>query len=155
MRCIVCGTLLEENAEFCSECRAKQNINSDTTETKEKTETNSEPKICPVCGETMAADARFCPRCGKAMNGQPDATNIIYAAQIVPANTVHYSGMAIAGFILSFFFPILGLIFSCIGLNQCTSHGKRGKGLAVAGLVLNVLWFLYLIGLCISSCINA
>ena len=169
MRCIICGTTLEDNEEFCHECGARQNSGSEKTstssETKEETKTeeknansnsdsNAGTKICPVCGEKMSADTRFCPRCGKGMNGQENTTNIVYTAQVVPVNTVHYSGMAIAGFILSFFFPILGLIFSCVGLNQCTAHGKKGKGLAVAGLVLNLLWFLYLIGLAVTSCVG-
>lgn len=53
MRCIMCGTVLDENAEFCSECGAKQNTNSKKLETVEKTEEKSETKVCPVCGEVM------------------------------------------------------------------------------------------------------
>lgn len=49
------------------------------------------------------------------------------------------NGMAIAGFILSFFcgFP-LGLIFSIIGLTQAKKCNS-GKGLAIAGLIISIV----------------
>jgi hypothetical protein len=45
--------------------------------------------------------------------------------------------MAIAGFVLSFFCSILGLIFSIIGLNQIKQRGQGGRGLAIAGIVIS------------------
>ena len=38
------------------------------------------------------------------------------------------NGMAIAGFVCSFFFAILGLIFSCIGMKQCEERDEEGYG---------------------------
>jgi uncharacterized membrane protein len=49
--------------------------------------------------------------------------------------------MAIAGFILSFFCSILGLIFSIVGLNQIKQTGQGGRGLAIAGIVISVAGF--------------
>ncbi len=51
------------------------------------------------------------------------------------------SGMAIAGFVLSFFCGLLGLIFSVIGLNECkASNGAvGGGGLATAGIVISIV----------------
>lgn len=56
------------------------------------------------------------------------------------AHERRYSGMAIAGFVCSFFMPLLGIIFSAIGLNQ-TKHDKNldGRGLAMAGLIISVV----------------
>lgn len=50
------------------------------------------------------------------------------------------SGMAIAGFVLSFLCPLLGLIFSIIGMNEVkNSNGmKTGGGLALAGLIISI-----------------
>jgi type II secretory pathway pseudopilin PulG len=49
------------------------------------------------------------------------------------------SGWAIAGFVCSFFFGLLGLIFSIIGRNECMRSGGtiRGAGLALAGIIIS------------------
>jgi hypothetical protein len=51
------------------------------------------------------------------------------------------SGMAIAGFVLSFFCGLLGLIFSIMGRNECKrSNGSvGGAGLALAGIIISIL----------------
>jgi Tfp pilus assembly protein PilE len=50
------------------------------------------------------------------------------------------SGMAIAGFVLSFFCGLLGLIFSVIGRRECkNSNGLvKGEGLAIAGMAISI-----------------
>lgn len=63
-----------------------------------------------------------------------------------------YSGMAIAGFVCSvvglilfvlwgwpFLLGTLGVIFSAIGLSGTRNDGQRGKGLAIAGLIVGIL----------------
>lgn len=51
------------------------------------------------------------------------------------------SGMAIAGFVLSFFCGLLGLIFSLIGYNECRASDGRigGEGLALAGIIISII----------------
>jgi hypothetical protein len=49
------------------------------------------------------------------------------------------NSMAIAGFVLSFLIPILGLIFSWIALSQIKKSGEKGKGLATAGLIISII----------------
>lgn len=72
------------------------------------------------------------------------------------------SGLAIAGFVLgiiaivtsllpiinnlSFLLAILGLIFSIVGLVGVSRGKKRGKGIAIAALILNVLTFVFVLG---------
>jgi hypothetical protein len=68
-----------------------------------------------------------------------------------------WSNMAIAGFVcsvlgillllvppLAIVLSILGIVFSSIGLRQ-TRNGKRGRGLAIAGLVIGILPFFLLL----------
>ncbi|MBT1170569.1 DUF4854 domain-containing protein [Bifidobacterium sp. SO4] len=45
--------------------------------------------------------------------------------------------MAIAGFVCSFFVSLVGLILSIIGLNQIKKQGGKGKGFAIAGIVIS------------------
>lgn len=46
--------------------------------------------------------------------------------------------MAIAGFVCSFLIPLLGLIFSGIGLKTANKTGN-GRGLSIAGIVISIL----------------
>jgi len=68
-------------------------------------------------------------------------------AQVQPST----SGMAIAGFILSFFCGLLGLIFSIVAYNQIKkSNGAvTGGGLAVAGIIISILSMV--IGIALSA----
>jgi hypothetical protein len=57
----------------------------------------------------------------------------------------HWSGMAIAGFVISFFCGVLGLVFSIMGYRECKEGQGRvqGEGLAIAGMIISVLVLLY------------
>jgi len=66
-------------------------------------------------------------------------------------------GMAIAGFVCSLVFPLLGLIFSLVALSGMKKNrNDEGKGLATAGLVISIIFMslscLYLIGF--ASCLT-
>ena len=63
------------------------------------------------------------------------------------------SGMAIAGFVLSFFCSILGLIFSIIGYNECKdSNGEvTGEGLALAGIIISIVGMLLAIAIILGG----
>jgi hypothetical protein len=57
------------------------------------------------------------------------------------------NGFAVAGFILSLL-PLLGLIFSILGLSRSGKVGGKGRGLSIAGIVLSlVLGVVYSIGI--------
>ena len=49
-----------------------------------------------------------------------------------------WNGFAIAGFVLAFFCSILGVVFSAIALSQLNTRPQRGRGLAIAGLVISI-----------------
>lgn len=54
-----------------------------------------------------------------------------------------WNGMAIAGFVCSFFFSVIGLVLSIIGFTQINKTAKetgvepKGKGLALAGIIIS------------------
>ena len=85
--------------------------------------------FCKNCGKEIDDNAYVCPHCGV----KTDTDN-------KPVATNSTNGMAIAGFVLSFFIPILGLIFSIIGLKKA-SECNSGRGLAIAGIIISLLDF--------------
>ena len=85
--------------------------------------------FCKHCGREIDDKAIVCPYCGvQVANVQPQqsGTNVI----------------AIVGFIFAFIMPIVGLICSIIGRNKAYEYGGNGRGLATAGLVINIIWLL-------------
>jgi hypothetical protein len=50
--------------------------------------------------------------------------------------------MAILGLVFAFIFSPLGIIFSAIGLSQTKKRGEGGRGLAIAGLILSIVFLL-------------
>lgn len=130
-------------------------------------------KYCPNCGAPNPANARFCVRCGAAFGvpaataqahaqpqynpAQPQYTPAPAPAQpqyapVQAAQPVQSNGKATAGFVLSllsflglgitFVMPLLGIIFSGLGISRAKT-ANSGKGLAVAGLVLGILSFVW------------
>ena len=107
---------------------------------------------CPKCGTQLSDDSRFCYKCGAPITvnqndtiGQ-DAFAAPEAAGTAPAPTPVQQPVqtdassddgvyGLVGFILSFFFPVVGLILSIIGTTK-----KKNQGLAVAGVVLSIVF---------------
>jgi hypothetical protein len=63
------------------------------------------------------------------------------------------SGMAIAGFVLSFFCGLLGLIFSILGYNECKKQPGivTGEGFAVAGIIISICTMLISIAVALAN----
>ncbi len=103
----------------CSRC---QTINPDGSVT------------CASCGAPLMQMPGGYAAPGYPPPGQP----YVVMAPVMQTKT---SGMAIAGFVLSFLCPILGLIFSIIGNNEVkNSQGTvTGGGLAVAGIIISII----------------
>ena len=60
-----------------------------------------------------------------------------------PQQEPSWNGLAIAGFVCSFFFSVIGLVLSIIGFTQINKTAKetgvepKGKGLALAGIIIS------------------
>lgn len=125
MKCPNCNKEVPNTDIYCRYCSAhlgapKENLKSVPQPTKIET------KFCKSCGSQIPRQSFYCPNCSKLA----DRPVINYYR---PSN-----GMAIAGFILSFFIPILGLIFGCIG-NSRANEGASGKGLSIAAIVISIV----------------
>ena len=80
-----------------------------------------------------------------AAGGQP------YGAPMQPSSD-RFNVMAIVGFVLAFVVNIAGLVVSIIALSQIKTTGERGRGLALAGviisalsLVFGIIWVIFVI----------
>ena len=56
------------------------------------------------------------------------------------------NGFSVAGLILSWL-PLLGIIFSILGLNRASKAGGKGRGMSIAGLVLSIAFIGLYVGL--------
>ncbi len=98
--------------------------------------------FCSRCGTTLAEGAYFCPKCG-ADNSAGAVAPAGAPASAVVADPPQTSGLAIGSLVcgvLPFFLltPIVAIVLGHISLSQIKQSAGRlkGKGLAIAGLVL-------------------
>ena len=92
---------------------------------------------CPKCNCDTLSEDLYCHNCHtKFVRSYPAQPYPTYQTP-TPAKKAR-NGMAIAGFILSFFFPLFGLIFGCIG-NSRANNGASGKGLSVAAIIISIV----------------
>src|ERR1043165_7539426 len=95
---------------------------------------------CPNCGAQNLPGSAFCSQCATNLASQAMPYGVPQMQMPMDTQT-RTSGMAIAGLILSLFCGLLGLIFSCIGYNECKKSGGSvtGEGLAIAGIIISIL----------------
>ncbi|MDE7395696.1 MAG: zinc-ribbon domain-containing protein [Clostridiales bacterium] len=99
--------------------------------------------FCKKCGAEIDDNAVVCPKCGVATeNYQKQSDN-----GQKPTKGKEGNGIAIAGFICSFFIPLLGWIFGGIGLARSKQRNGKGKGFAIAALTIASVVFLIALGL--------
>lgn len=143
MFCQNCGNKLDDDSKFCAKCGAKV----DTEEAVqapapapqvEKDEFfNDVPAPAPVQQQI--------PVQPQPPVQQPPVQPVNQQPVYQPPQTAKTNTFAIIGFVLSFFYyvSIAGLVFSIIGLKQCNKTQEKGKGLAIAGIVISsVLLFI-------------
>ncbi len=87
--------------------------------------------FCKNCGKELADNTAYCPNCGYLQEG----------VNVVKEEKPLGNGMAIAGFVCSFFIPILGWIFGGIGLSRAAKRKGKGKGFSIAALAIASLMF--------------
>ena len=112
-------------------------------------------KYCKYCGTAVEENYKFCTKCGASLedNPTPNINNQPVQTNQVPVNVTTSNGMAVAGFVTSLvsglcfcgIFSWLSLIFSIIGVSK-DCEGK-GKGLAIAGIVISAISLILLIAL--------
>ncbi len=114
--------------------------------------------FCPHCGTKVQDGAAFCSACGTRLNtptaADPVPVQPVIQPQYVPPQPVTYiqpqvqvqpqaeekqkNTVAIVGFVLSFFYPLAGLICSIVGLVKSKKCGQY-KGFSIAGIVISAV----------------
>lgn len=112
-------------------------------------------KYCTHCGKQVLDDAIICPGCGCSVqygnnNGNTNGNNMNKGSaqnnnnaqqqQHVPPAVDSYSGMSIAGLILSFMSPLIGLILSIIANNEAKRLGSdKSQTMSKAGIIISAV----------------
>lgn len=127
-------------------------------------------KVCNHCGGQNEDSTRFCTSCGARFPEQQTQTyqqpapaptpapssqsydDSFFSQAELDAEPTTYSGLAIAGFVLSIisifccgFTAVLSLIFSIAGLIVSAKKTKKGAGLAIAGLIISAILTLFMV----------
>ncbi len=93
-------------------------------------------KYCSHCGKQVLDDALICPGCGCSV--QPEG---LYKGGAYPqyrADT--YSPLSIAGFVLSFFSALIGLILSIVAHNEAKRIGsEKSQSISKAGIIISAV----------------
>lgn len=81
---------------------------------------------CNHCNADIAPGAQFCPVCGNQVS-----------------NTfVNNESLSWGMKILSFFIPVVGIVYYFMKKNEAPKKAKDALQFGLAGLVLNIIWFL-------------
>lgn len=90
--------------------------------------------FCRNCGKEISDNAAICMHCGAWTTEEQNAV----------VEKEAKNGMAIAGFVCSFFVPILGWVFGGIGLKKSGKLNGKGKGLSIAAIAIaTAMFFVY------------
>lgn len=161
MFCPNCGNhILDANASFCPNCGAQLNSftqGNDQSSAQQDSQQNSQQDFQQNSQQDFQQDSQ--------QNSQQDSRQSWYNQfNYTPpqqgctpcAPSANYNGLSIAGFSLScaaiisnillFGLPgIVGLILSIVGLCQCNKRSEKGRGLAIAGIVIGAVLTLLMI----------
>lgn len=109
--------------------------------------------FCSGCGETLKDSAAFCEKCGRSTSKAEPEASITKPTPIAATATdvTRTSGLAIASLVLGIFWiygigSTLAIIFGHVSLAQMKKDSTiKGRGLAIAGLVLGYLALILLV----------
>lgn len=90
--------------------------------------------FCRNCGQEVNENAAVCLHCGALIKEE-----LIKEER---ESVKEQNGMAVAGFVCSFFIPLLGWIFGGIGLNRASKRNGKGKGFSIAAITIATVGFI-------------
>ena len=92
-------------------------------------------------GHPVAPDSSFCTTCGRPVAPAAPSTSYAPAASYAAVGVATTSGFAIASLVLGILGgAVLAIIFGFVALSQIKKSGAKGRGMAIAGVVLGFVW---------------
>lgn len=148
MFCPNCGNAVEDNAVHCPHCGNQMNeevaqavetpvAEAPVEEVKAEATVEApvaEEKACQYCGTMVPVDTKICPVCNQEA-GDKKVEEAPAPAPVPVGNNI----FAILGLIGSFLCAIAGLVLSIIGLKKAKALEGKGKGMAMAGLIISII----------------
>lgn len=169
LKCNTCGRENPISNSFCEGCGSPLSfIDQDLTSTGlphtdslESAEpvVNSTPVEPEVKSEPVQSYSYQQPQATSvSYDYNSNNTNYNYQYSYNPDQSVKTSAMCITGFVLSLvsllccgFTSLISLILSIIGLILASGKGMKGKGLAIAGIIISSILLIFFIILVIAS----
>lgn len=148
MNCPKCNNVLQVKTKFCPFCGTEIDQFDETEDTIESAETTNETE--QNVNTESAEQSTAYTESRTFTQAQPNVQPAPQPQVVVVQNPTN--GYAIAGFVCSFFFSILGIIFSAIGLKRAKELNDTGKGLAIAGLVISIVSIAISLIITITTC---
>ncbi|MCQ2564276.1 MAG: zinc-ribbon domain-containing protein [Clostridia bacterium] len=110
-------------------------------------------KYCRTCGKKLKDEDMFCSACGNACTEPEEEITDEKNEQLetAPTQKSYTNGFAIAGFVLSFLFPLFGWIFGGIGLSKAHKNNGVGEGLSIAALFIATILFFITVAINLST----
>ena len=131
--CPNCGNILNDNTTMCPKCGMKI-TQSNMTNSMNNMNTS---------GSMNTINTMNTPPSSNTVNSMNNMNALGSMNTMNTTNTAPSSNgennIAIAGFILSFIIPIIGLILSIIGLKK-SKETNNGRGLSIAGIVISTIF---------------
>lgn len=152
--CRGCGNFMEENERVCSSCGTPRG-----EEPKSETPPETEPLHGTVPQRAESAPFGEVPPKPEAPAEAASAPQAppVYGPYARPVPQAKTNGLAIAGLICSGLglhtcglTAVAGLILSLLALRQIRERGEKGKGVAVAGVVIGAV-ILVFFAVCLLS----
>lgn len=101
--------------------------------------------FCRNCGKNISDEAKFCCYCGEVVDGEEEKETFKVESNLAPVNDEQMPeaketpALVIAGFILAFIQPLIGLILSIVGFNELKKDNNTNTGLCKAGIIISAI----------------
>ncbi len=93
--------------------------------------------FCRNCGFQCDDNTSYCPNCGMRLNSaQPQSA---YSDNHRETPQDDAKTLSIAGFVLSFVMPVIGLVLSIIAYNQAKAFATSSRTFAKAGIIISAI----------------